>query len=266
MYLFVANPSFDFRVAEGQYDPPISITWWDVFHREEAAAFVGELYSGCFFYTVINIYKYSAWRIKWTSWVSGPSLAPVSSSSYTRTYATTMSSPRQVIMSFSPSIPLATFKLPLRNVVYTLSYWKTPHQPIVSVSHKRTSGSVDVQTFERYIIATEYEILKWCLPIPVAVRSKAWICCLSFAEIAGSNPAWRMDVCLLWVLCIVRVLCLGRSLVHRSPNNCGVSRCVLEMSKKRRLKPTRGCRDMKEVLYSISTNMQLPLRRISVKS
>jgi hypothetical protein len=180
-----------------------------------------------FFYTVINIYKYSVWRIKGTSWVSGPILALVSSCLYTWTYATNMSRLRQVIMSVNPSIPLATFKLLLRNVVYTLSYWRTPHQPIVSISHKRTSRTVDVQTLERYITATEFEILKWCLPIPVAARSKAWICCLCLAEIAGSNPAWHMDVCLLWVSCVVRVLCLGRSLVQRSLTVCGVSGCVL---------------------------------------
>ena len=35
------------------------------------------------------------------------------------------------------------------------------------------------------------------LPIPVAERSKAWVCSRSPAEIAGSNPAEGMDVCLL---------------------------------------------------------------------
>ena len=34
-------------------------------------------------------------------------------------------------------------------------------------------------------------------PIPVAVRSKAWVCGLSLAGIVGSNPAGGMDVCLL---------------------------------------------------------------------
>ena len=33
------------------------------------------------------------------------------------------------------------------------------------------------------------------LPIPVAERSKAWVCNRSPAEIAGSNPAGGMDVC-----------------------------------------------------------------------
>jgi hypothetical protein len=32
-------------------------------------------------------------------------------------------------------------------------------------------------------------------PIPVAERSKAWVCCRSPAGIAGSNPAEGMDVC-----------------------------------------------------------------------
>jgi hypothetical protein len=35
------------------------------------------------------------------------------------------------------------------------------------------------------------------LPIPVAERSKAWVCSRSPAGIEGSNPAESMDVCLL---------------------------------------------------------------------
>jgi hypothetical protein len=38
----------------------------------------------------------------------------------------------------------------------------------------------------------------------VAARSKAWVCGRSLAGIAGSNRAGGMDVCLLWVLCVVR--------------------------------------------------------------
>ena len=37
-------------------------------------------------------------------------------------------------------------------------------------------------------------------PIPVAERSKAWVCSRSPAGIAGSNPAGGLDVRLLWVL------------------------------------------------------------------
>ena len=36
-----------------------------------------------------------------------------------------------------------------------------------------------------------------CQPIPVAVRSKAWVCGRSLARIVGSNPSGGMDVCLL---------------------------------------------------------------------
>jgi len=35
-------------------------------------------------------------------------------------------------------------------------------------------------------------------------RSKAWVCGRSLAGTAGSNPARGMDVCLLWVVCVVR--------------------------------------------------------------
>ena len=41
-------------------------------------------------------------------------------------------------------------------------------------------------------------------PIPVAARSKAWDCGRSLAGIVGSNPAEGMDVCVFWVLCVVR--------------------------------------------------------------
>ena len=40
-------------------------------------------------------------------------------------------------------------------------------------------------------------------PVPVAARSKAWVCGRSPAEIVGSNPTRVMDVCLLGVLCVI---------------------------------------------------------------
>jgi len=42
------------------------------------------------------------------------------------------------------------------------------------------------------------------MPIPVVARSKTRVCGRSPAEIVGSNPTGGMDVCLLWVLCVVR--------------------------------------------------------------
>ena len=59
-------------------------------------------------------------------------------------------------------------------------------------------------------------------PVPVAARSKAWVCGRSPAEVLGSNPtgAW-ISVC--------RESCVlsGRGLVQRSPTECGASLCVI---------------------------------------
>ena len=35
------------------------------------------------------------------------------------------------------------------------------------------------------------------MPVPVAARSKAYVCGRSPAEIVGSNPTGGMDICLL---------------------------------------------------------------------
>jgi len=42
-------------------------------------------------------------------------------------------------------------------------------------------------------------------PIPMAVPTKVWVCGRSLAGIAGSNATGGLDVCLLWVLCVVRL-------------------------------------------------------------
>jgi len=43
------------------------------------------------------------------------------------------------------------------------------------------------------------------MPVPVAARSKAWVCGRSFAGIVGSNPTGGMDVMyVVSVLCVVR--------------------------------------------------------------
>ena len=41
------------------------------------------------------------------------------------------------------------------------------------------------------------------MPIPMAVRSKAWVCGRLIARIAGSNPAESTGVGLLCLLCVV---------------------------------------------------------------
>jgi hypothetical protein len=55
------------------------------------------------------------------------------------------------------------------------------------------------------------QVWRHTVPIPVAVRSKAKVCGRSPAEILGSNPTGGMDVCLLWVLCVVRYRSLRRA-------------------------------------------------------
>jgi len=42
------------------------------------------------------------------------------------------------------------------------------------------------------------------VPIPVAARSKSWVCGRSLTRIAGSNPTGDIEVFLLLVLCVVR--------------------------------------------------------------
>jgi hypothetical protein len=53
------------------------------------------------------------------------------------------------------------------------------------------------------------------MPIPVAERSKAWVCSRSPAEIAGSNPAgaWMFVCCQFCFVCQVEVSATGWSLV-----------------------------------------------------
>jgi hypothetical protein len=70
--------------------------------------------------------------------------------------------------------------------------------------------------------------LKSFMPVLVAKRSKAWVCGRSPVDIVGSNPSGGLDVCVLCLLCVVRSRCVtSRSLVQRSPTNCGASLRVI---------------------------------------
>ena len=60
-------------------------------------------------------------------------------------------------------------------------------------------------TYSLYILLFPYTKGKY-QSVPVAARSKAWVCGLSPAEIMGSNPTGGMDVCECCVLS-VRGLC-----------------------------------------------------------
>ena len=84
------------------------------------------------------------------------------------------------------------------------------------------------------------------VPMPVAARSKVWVCGLSPVEIAVFNPTGGMDVCLLRVLS-GRGLC--DELITRPEESyrlwCVIV-CDLETSVMRRPWPTGGCCDKKK--------------------
>jgi len=65
-------------------------------------------------------------------------------------------------------------------------------------------------------------------PIPVAARSKDWVCGRSVVGIAGSKPAEDVHVYLFKVLYVVTQISeTGRSLIQRIPTEYGVSLCVI---------------------------------------
>jgi hypothetical protein len=98
----------------------------------------------------------------------------------------------------------------------------------------------------RYAYKNVYEFpgLRLILPIPVAARSKAWVCGHSLAGIAVSNTAKGMYVCLMWVLCVVRWRSLRRA-DHSSrevlPSVVCLNECDRETSIIGRPWPTLGC-------------------------
>jgi hypothetical protein len=70
------------------------------------------------------------------------------------------------------------------------------------------------------------------VPIPVALRSKAWVCSLSLTRIVGSNPK-QGHGCLSLVsfaCCQVEVSATSWSLVQRSRTECGVYKWVWSWS------------------------------------
>ena len=72
-------------------------------------------------------------------------------------------------------------------------------------------------------------------PIPVATRSKAWVCGRSLAGILVSNPTGTWTLVSVGVVCCqVEVSATGRSLFKRSPRECGVSEHDREASIMRR--------------------------------
>jgi hypothetical protein len=74
------------------------------------------------------------------------------------------------------------------------------------------------------------------MPIPVATRSKAWVCGGLLGGIAGWNPAGGFEPV---VCCQVKVSASGQLLVQRSLTECGACECYRETSIMRRPWPTR---------------------------
>jgi len=66
---------------------------------------------------------------------------------------------------------------------------------------KRIISLLNLQPFLHYYIVD--------MLIPVAARSKAWVCCRSLTGITVSNPAGGMDVSLDYCVLSGRGLCVG---------------------------------------------------------
>jgi hypothetical protein len=65
------------------------------------------------------------------------------------------------------------------------------------------------------------------VPIPVAARSKAYVCGRSPVEIVGSNPSGGMDVCPLRVLCVLSGRGLCNELITRPEKSYRLWRVVV---------------------------------------
>jgi len=97
-----------------------------------------------------------------------------------------------------------------------------------------------------YIHIYKHTHYTFTLPIPVVAPSKAWVCGRLLAGIMGPNLAGEHG-CLSLVSAMreEEVSATGRSLVQRSPTECGVSVCDPEASIMKRPWPTRGSRTIK---------------------
>jgi len=66
---------------------------------------------------------------------------------------------------------------------------------VLFIDFKQVFDSVDKPKFIQ--ILQELRIPNKLVQVPVAARSKAWVCGRSPGEIVGPNPTGGMDVCLL---------------------------------------------------------------------
>jgi hypothetical protein len=105
-----------------------------------------------------------------------------------------------------------------------------------------------------------------CVPIPVAARSKAEVCGRLVTGVAGSNPAWGMDVCLL---CLYVVLsCVGRGLCDGLITRPEEYVCTCVWSRNREKGGQRSFLDYKHLwinyIYSLPSIVTLVLKMKTV--
>jgi hypothetical protein len=78
------------------------------------------------------------------------------------------------------------------------------------------------------------------MPIPVAARSKAWVCGGSLAGIGGSNPAAGMNVCCECCVLLGKGLCNGLITRPEKSKRVWCVECDLKASTMRTAWPTRA--------------------------
>jgi hypothetical protein len=85
--------------------------------------------------------------------------------------------------------------------------------------------------------------------ITLTEQSKPYVCRRSLAGTAASNPAWSTDICLLWVMCVVKYGSLLRSdhLSRRVVRSVRCQECDREASTMIRLWPSGGWRAKKNL-------------------
>ena len=85
-------------------------------------------------------------------------------------------------------------------------YSLLPVSAVVKINHQVCKICVQASTFSirkgRVSVIFFIYLNYLTMPVPVAARSKAWVCGRSPAETVGSNPTGGMDICLLGVLYI----------------------------------------------------------------
>ena len=88
--------------------------------------------------------------------------------------------------SFSHSYPqhwmVVSVSLPLYR-------WEAPPPPDADL----IGGWVGPRAYWAWRKTRLFVTIVWQLPVPAAVRAKAWVCGRSLAGIAGSNPVGAMD-------------------------------------------------------------------------